>query len=131
MLDALDDTTDTIEASARPCDCSRPVDLVHLARYTLGDRTLEREVLELFCSHSSHQMACLGAAVGDADKWREAAHTIKGSARGIGAWKLADVAEEAELFRDDSETAYQGMVEKVRLKMAETNSYIQTLFASA
>ena len=27
---------------------SRPVDLVHLSRYTLGDRALEREVLELF-----------------------------------------------------------------------------------
>ena len=32
---------------------SRPVDLVHLSRYTLGERALEREVLELFCSQSS------------------------------------------------------------------------------
>ncbi len=32
---------------------SRPVDLVHLSRYTLGERALEREVLELFCTQSS------------------------------------------------------------------------------
>ena len=31
---------------------SRPVDLVHLSRYTLGARDLEREVLELFCTQS-------------------------------------------------------------------------------
>jgi hypothetical protein len=32
---------------------SRPVDLVHRSRYTLGDRALEREVLELFCAQSA------------------------------------------------------------------------------
>jgi hypothetical protein len=32
---------------------SRPVDLVHLSRYTLGERALEREALELFCTQST------------------------------------------------------------------------------
>ncbi len=31
----------------------RPIDLVHLARTTLGDRALEREVLQLFDRQSS------------------------------------------------------------------------------
>src|SRR5680860_1221609 len=38
---------------------SRPVDLVHLARYTLGERSLEREVLELFCTQSVLYLECL------------------------------------------------------------------------
>jgi hypothetical protein len=31
----------------------RPVDLKHLSRYTLGERALEREILELFCTQSA------------------------------------------------------------------------------
>ena len=30
----------------------RPVDLVHLAKYTLGNRSAEREILELFSRQS-------------------------------------------------------------------------------
>ena len=35
-------------SSSLPVSGERPIDLVHLARMTLGDRGLEREVLELF-----------------------------------------------------------------------------------
>ncbi len=41
---------------------SRPVDLVHLSRYTLGDRALEGEVLELFCTQSPIYLERLRAA---------------------------------------------------------------------
>ena len=41
---------------------SRPVDLVHLSRYTLGERELEREVLELFCTQSFVYLERLKAA---------------------------------------------------------------------
>ena len=41
---------------------SRPVDLVHLSRYTLGERALEREVLELFCTQSAIYLERLRAA---------------------------------------------------------------------
>ncbi|MGH6866065.1 MAG: Hpt domain-containing protein, partial [Methyloceanibacter sp.] len=62
---------------------SRPVDLVHLSRYTLGERDLEREVLELFCSQSLVYLERLREAQSDKE-WIEAAHTLKGSARAIG-----------------------------------------------
>jgi hypothetical protein len=72
----------------------RPIDLVHLARMTLGDRGLEREVLQLFDRQASMLVARIretapaaGAAV---------AHTLKGSARGIGAWRVASAAEALE-----------------------------------
>jgi len=39
---------------------SRPVDLVHLSRYTLGDRALEREVLSFFVpSRQSISSVCV------------------------------------------------------------------------
>ena len=63
---------------------SRPVDLVHLSRYTLGERALEREVLELFCSQSFVYLERLRTA-GSHKDWKDAAHSLKGSATAIGA----------------------------------------------
>ncbi|WP_157015434.1 Hpt domain-containing protein [Mesorhizobium xinjiangense] len=72
----------------------RPIDLVHLARQTLGDRDLEQEVLSLF----------LQQAVSVKDKIVEAepaqrkflAHGLKGGARGVGAFSVAEAAERVE-----------------------------------
>jgi HPt (histidine-containing phosphotransfer) domain-containing protein len=66
----------------------------HLARMTLGDRALEREVLEIFL----RQNALMLGRIADAGPARlaEAAHTLSGSARGIGAWRVAQAAERLE-----------------------------------
>lgn len=72
-----------------------PVDLVHLSRFTLGNRDLEHEVLQLFRVQSRIYVDRLRAAP-DRESWTVAAHTIKGSARGIGAWAVARAAETAE-----------------------------------
>src|SRR3954447_25867931 len=72
----------------------RTIDLVHLARMTLGDRSLEREVLQLFARQAALLLARMEqanpAAVG------MLAHTLKGSARGLGAWRVAAAAEAVE-----------------------------------
>lgn len=73
----------------------RPVDLAHLSRYTLGDRSLEREVLHLFRTQARIYLDRLENAE-DATTWLQAAHTIKGSAQGIGAWDVMRAAEAAE-----------------------------------
>lgn len=73
----------------------RPIDLVHLARTTLGDRALEREVLQLFDRQSDILMARMRTATPAAIA--ALAHTLKGSARGIGAWRVARAAELLEL----------------------------------
>jgi HPt (histidine-containing phosphotransfer) domain-containing protein len=85
---------DSAEApSIAPDD--RPIDLVHLARTTLGDRSLEREVLQLFDRQSTLLIARMrtAAPAGVATL----AHTLKGSALGIGAWRVARAAEALEL----------------------------------
>jgi HPt (histidine-containing phosphotransfer) domain-containing protein len=69
------------------------LDLAHLERMTLGERELEREVLNLFVQQSADLLARLeklpreGASL---------AHTLKGSARGIGAFAVADAADDLE-----------------------------------
>ena len=80
------------EASSRT---DTPVDLAHLRRYTLGNRPLELEILDLFLAQAPTTIDRLSTAAGE-KQWREAAHTLKGSARAIGAWRLAEAAETGE-----------------------------------
>ncbi len=72
-----------------------PIDLDHLRRYTLGDARLEQEILWLFVEQTP---ATLGALKGAATnrEWVKAAHTLKGSARAVGAWRIAELADQAE-----------------------------------
>ena len=76
----------------------KPVDFTYLRRFTFGNRELEREVLYLFAQHAPIYIERLRSA--DAVKaWYDAAHTIKGSARAVGAWRLARAAEAAEKLK--------------------------------
>jgi len=70
------------------------IDEQHLACMTLGDSRLEREVLELFLRQAALMLGRVGAA--PPTLAIAAAHTLKGSARGIGAWRLARAAEAFE-----------------------------------
>jgi HPt (histidine-containing phosphotransfer) domain-containing protein len=78
---------------------SRPVDLVHLARQTLGDRALEQEVLALFIQQATTVRDQIVAA-STAERLR-LAHSLIGSARGVGAFAIADCAVEIERNPDD------------------------------
>ena len=70
------------------------VDRAHLARMSFGDAALERELLELF----ERQAALLLERMREADTATLAAlaHTLKGSASGVGAWGVARAAAAAE-----------------------------------
>src|SRR3984885_12847786 len=80
-----------------------PIDSAHLDRMTLGDASLEREVLAMFSGQAVGLIDRLATLPSDAEsseaKSREAlalAHTLKGSARAIGAFRVADAAEGLE-----------------------------------
>jgi HPt (histidine-containing phosphotransfer) domain-containing protein len=82
----------------RMSDRQSAVDLNHLARYTGGDEALNAEVLRLFETQTSELVERLQAILNsrDAKSWKEVTHTLKGAARGIGAFKMADAAAFAE-----------------------------------
>ena len=71
------------------------LDRAYLARFTLGNEMLEREVLGLFADQAPAYLARMQAAATQVD-WREAAHTLKGSAAAVGAVKVARLAEAIE-----------------------------------
>ena len=70
------------------------IDLDHLSRMTLGERSLEREVLELFGRQADILLPRMSS--GSPTLAAAAAHTLKGSALGIGAWRVARAAEAVE-----------------------------------
>jgi hypothetical protein len=83
------------EVSAPPLvPADQPIDLAHLSRMTLGERSLECEVLALFDRQAELLMPRIRA--GAPAVIAAAAHTLKGSARGIGAWRVARAAEAVE-----------------------------------
>ena len=74
------------------------VDLAHLARYTGGDEELNAEVLRLFDEQATQLVSRLHTVLGarDSKSWKHVTHTLKGAARGIGAFDLADACAFAE-----------------------------------
>ena len=75
-----------------------PIDFEHLKRMTLGDSGLEQEVLAMFAAQSAKLMAALATVPADAGAL---AHTLKGSARAIGASDVAEAAARLEAVLAD------------------------------
>lgn len=78
-----------------------PIDIEHLQRMTLGDAGLEREVLAMFSAQAVRLADALANLPADAGAL---AHTLKGSARAIGAFGVAEAAAHLEtLIRNGSD----------------------------
>lgn len=70
-----------------------PIDFDHLRRMTLGDPAIEQEVLAMFSAQTATLLQKLAALPADSSVL---AHTLKGSARAIGAFGVADAAARLE-----------------------------------
>ena len=77
-----------------------PIDMAHLARMTLGDERLTREVLTMFAAQALRLVGRLAALPPEAGAL---AHTLKGSARAIGAFAVADAAAALEAALENGE----------------------------
>jgi len=98
------------------------IDLQHLSRMTLGERSLEREVLALFDRQADMllpRVRCGKPAVVAAS-----AHTLKGSAVGIGAWRVARAAEAVEQAKN---AEFSAAVDMLDTAIAETKAEIARL----
>jgi len=78
-------------------DITGAVDFAVLEGFTAGDQGVIEEVLSLF----RHQVDVWKPMLDPrSEGWRDAAHTVKGAAAGIGAHALARVCGEAEVAVD-------------------------------
>ena len=85
-----------------------PIDIEHLQRMTLGDASLEREVLTMFSAQAAGLIGRLAALPADA---AALAHTLKGSARAIGAFAVADAASDLEAALQQGGNVSQALTE--------------------
>jgi HPt (histidine-containing phosphotransfer) domain-containing protein len=118
----------SVEADAKPSRIDatgrRAIDVEHLARMTLGERSLEREVLALFDRQA--EMLLPRICRGDRALAAASAHTLKGSAVGIGAFGVARAAEAVEQARDQ---AVATAIERLTAVLEETKAEIARLLA--
>jgi HPt (histidine-containing phosphotransfer) domain-containing protein len=117
----------SIAPQAADSDAPRLIDHEHLRRYTLGDPGLELEILGLFAEQLPITIGALEHATSDKD-WGMAAHTLKGSARAVGAWPLAALAEDAERLTTNADSGRRAAILR-RLQAAadEARAYIAAL----
>jgi HPt (histidine-containing phosphotransfer) domain-containing protein len=106
-----------------PADDAGPIDLEHLRRMTLGDAGLEREVLAMFARQASQLAAALATAPPEASAL---VHTLKGSARAIGAIRVAEAAAGLEAAIRDGQGPAQALG-VLRDTVAEADAAIATL----
>jgi HPt (histidine-containing phosphotransfer) domain-containing protein len=85
-----------------------PIDIDHLRRMTLGDAGLEREVLAMFSAQAVSLIGTLATLSADTGAQ---AHTLKGSARAIGAFRVADAAECLEAAIRNGDDPAQALTE--------------------
>lgn len=81
-----------------PLGAAPVLDLVHLSLQSLGDRALETELLRLFDRQCRQIMERLCGETGRGERrWLgDLAHTLKGSARAVGARRVAAAAQDYE-----------------------------------
>jgi len=79
------------EAAAR----RRPIDLVHLAKQTLGDWALECEVLRMFDEVVQSYFRKLESST-STEELLANLHALKGASAGVGAWGIVDICKLAE-----------------------------------
>lgn len=83
-------------------DLSGAVDFAVLEEMTGGDDGVSEEVLGIFVEQAGMWSAMLDSKT---DGWRDAVHTIRGAAAGIGAGELADACAKAEAAPSDLASA--------------------------
>jgi HPt (histidine-containing phosphotransfer) domain-containing protein len=108
-----------------PSVASRPIDLVHLARMTLGERSLEREVLQLFDRQAALLMERIRAAA--PQDIPALVHTLKGSARAIGACGVAHAAEVVEFMDRPAESDLRRSIAALGARAEEARAFIADL----
>jgi HPt (histidine-containing phosphotransfer) domain-containing protein len=103
----------------------------HFSHMTGQDEALQREILGLFRDQCGLWSRLL-IAEAPVHTWRDAAHTLKGSARGLGLWALAEACETAEQLaqsgmKDGPMVAHE--LARVRARLEEALAVVDATLA--
>lgn len=99
---------------------ARPLDLAHLTRQTLGDRSIEAEVLGLFVFQATTVRDALDGA--SENERAQLAHGLRGSAAGVGAFAVAEAAKAIERKPTDA-----ALVRQLAERIDEARDFIASI----
>ena len=107
-------------------DSETEIDFDHLNQYVGGDVSLTAEVFSLF----QHQVEMWGRALiteTDDDTWMSVTHSLKGTARAVGAVQLAELCEKAESYVGEGNRAglREKAVQDIEFRISRTIAEIQ------
>ena len=107
------------------------LDIDHLMAQALDDAELAREVLAMFLDQSGDMLRFVRDAAGALDR-RNAAHRLKGSARAVGAFRVAAASESLEFLPEDAdEPSLLERIAALHASVAEVRSAIAARLAGA
>jgi HPt (histidine-containing phosphotransfer) domain-containing protein len=116
--------------TTEPAGAAAPtIDLDHLRRMTFGDSQLEQELLQLFDRQAEILIARMRA--GDSAVVAALAHTLKGSARGIGAGLVAQAADAAERAAAATPAELSAALDRLAQAVAQARAQIAALLRAA
>lgn len=107
-------------------DSQPEIDFDHLNQYVGGDISLTKEVFGLFKNQVEMWSKALIADADD-EMWAGLTHSLKGTARAVGAMRLAKACEDAEQLIGENArpAARQVMVERLEYLISRTEIEIQ------
>ncbi|MGJ8527600.1 Hpt domain-containing protein [Maritalea sp.] len=106
----------------------RLIDLVYLARQTMGSKSLEIEILRLFKTQLEIHLDSFAESEDDG-QLRMRLHTIKGASGGVGAFEIGQLAATAEAYLIKGEEIPDGQIDGLRQGIQSTVIYINQLLA--
>jgi HPt (histidine-containing phosphotransfer) domain-containing protein len=101
-----------------------PVDMIHLAKQTLGDHGLEQEVLRLFDETARVYFGRIEHST-SVDELLYHLHTLKGAAAGVGARAIADLARTAEEDLRAGKPVDPERIEDLHMAVTECSDWIE------
>jgi len=115
----------SFEPVANDAPATAVIDCAHLARMTFGDRSLEREVLQLFDRQAELLMERMRRS--EPAAIATLAHTLKGSATGVGATQVARAAADAEMAAGRTTDERRPAIDRLAQAVEEARAQIATL----
>lgn len=107
-----------------------PIDMVHLARQSLGDPGLQAEILRLYADMSQIYFARIEQSTSSADLAGHL-HTLKSAAAGVGAWTVRDLARIAEDELRQGAPVNPERIEDIDMAVQEAGAFIASVLAES
>jgi HPt (histidine-containing phosphotransfer) domain-containing protein len=102
---------------------TRPIDMPHLVKQTLGDPGLEQEVLRMYGVMVRTYLERLESST-TRDELTRHLHTMKGASLGVGAWSLVELCKTAESELRSGRPVNPERIADIAMAVGEVTAFI-------